>query len=311
MANQSLSLRADSFNVLPVQNPAEIYLAGLAPTGRRSMACRLKVIAGLFGSDPESFPWSQLHYKDVVAIREALQQVWDKPNTINAGIKALRGVVKAAFNLGLMSAEEYQRIKNVPLVSGERLPTGRALSIGEIKSMLDNCDYSPIGSRDAALIALMYAIGLRRDEIVSLDLDNYNDGELRVIGKGNKERLLYVDNGAEDALIDWLSVRGDNLGPLFYPINKGGIIQYRRMSDQAVYNMLVKRAELAKVKRFSPHDLRRTFITELLERGADPLTVMKLAGHANVQTTVSYDRRDEHDKKKAIGLLHVPYKKRA
>jgi len=310
MANQSLSLMADSFSVLPVQNPAEIYLAGLAPTGRRSMACRLKVIAGLFGSDPESFPWSQLHYKDVVAIREALQQVWDKPNTINAGIKALRGVVKAAFNLSLMSAEEYQRIKNVPLVNGERLPTGRALSIGEIKSMLDACDYSPIGSRDAALIALMYAIGLRRDEIVSLDMDNYNDGELKVIGKGNKERLLYVDNGAEDALIDWLFVRGDNPGPLFYPINKGGIIQYRRMSDQAVYNMLVKRAELAKVKRFSPHDLRRTFITELLERGADPLTVMKLAGHANVQTTVGYDRRDEHDKKKAIGLLHVPYKKR-
>ena len=104
----------------------------------------------------------------------------------------------------------------------------------------------------------MYACGLRRDEIVSLDLSHYNtgSGELKVRGKGNKERLLYVDNGALDALNDWLSVRGDREGSLFNPILKGGKIQDRGMTDQAIYNLLLNHSKQAGIARFSPHDLR-------------------------------------------------------
>jgi len=135
-------------------------------------------------------------------------------------------------------------------------------------------------------------------------------GELKVKGKGNKERLLYVDNGALDALNDWLSVRGDHEGSLFNPILKGGKVQNRGMTDQAIYNLLLNHSKQAGIARFSPHDLRRSFISELLDRGADVVTVQQLAGHASVQTTANYDRRGERAKKKAIGLLHVPYKKR-
>jgi len=158
----------------------------------------------------------------------------------------------------------------------------------------------------------MYACGLRRDEIVSLNMEHYNaeTGELKVRGKGNKERLLYVDNGALDALDDWLSVRGDHEGALFHPVRQGGKIQERKMTDQAIYNLLLNHAKQAGITRFSPHDLRRSFISELLDRGADIVTVQQLAGHASVQTTANYDRRGERAKKKAIGLLHVPYTKR-
>jgi len=294
------------------RNPATIYLASLAPTGRRSLKGRLQSIADMFNCPFESMPWHELRYEHLAAIRTQLQEGPLAPSTINMTLYALRGVAKSAFNLKLMSADDYARLCNVKPVRGERVPPGRALNIGEISALLDTCAGTPIGIRDAVIISVMYACGLRRDEIVSLDLEDYNTetGELKVKGKGNKERLLYVDNGAFDALNDWLFVRGDHDGALFNPIWKSGKIQDRRMTDQAIYNLLLNHAKQAGIARFSPHDLRRSFISELLDLGADVVTVQQLAGHASVQTTARYDRRGERAKKKAIGLLHVPYKKR-
>ena len=145
---------------------------------------------------------------------------------------------------------------------------------------------------------------------MALDLDDYDadTGALTVRGgKGRKDRMGYATNGSLDAIEAWLQVRGTDDGPLYIPINKGGVPDYRRMSDQAVLYILRKRAEQAGVQRFSPHDLRRTFISDLLDAGADIATVQRLAGHAQVTTTARYDRRGEEVKRKAAELLHVPY----
>ena len=299
------------------ENPLAIYLASLSPSGRRSIAGRLKYVSNLLGYDnPEIVPWHELRFQHVAAIRTKIQESGKAPATVNATIYALRGVARASFNLGQMTADDYQRLRDVRPIKADRLPAGRSLTSGEISAMINTCmdDDSPSGVRDAALIAVMYCAGLRRAEAVSLRLGNSaitgDKGELRVKGKGNKERLVYVDNGATEALKDWLSIRGNEPGPLFLPVNKGGKVGTQKMTEQAIYNMLRRRAEQAKVKSFSPHDLRRSFVSDLLDAGADITTVQKLAGHANIQTTAKYDRRGEEAKRKAVSLLHVPYRKR-
>jgi integrase len=111
-------------------------------------------------------------------------------------------------------------------------------------------------------------------------------------------------------MADWLAVRGGDPGALLWPINKGGNLQPRRMTNQAIYNALAKRAALAGIVDLTPHDLRRTFISDLWDEGADGASIAGLAGHENINTTARYDRRPEAAKAKAAGLLHLPYKGR-
>jgi integrase len=127
-----------------------------------------------------------------------------------------------------------------------------------------------------------------------------------------KQRTAKLTNGAARAMSDWLAIRGSDEGPLFLAINKSDKVRpAARLTSQAVYNMLKRRAAAAGVAHFSPHDLRRTYVSDLLEAGADIATVAKMAGHSNVQTTARYDRRPEQAKDKAAELLHFPYKSKA
>lgn len=305
-------------NLLPPdRNPALVYLASLAPTGRRTTAGRLKMVArDILGiADPQLVPWQNLRYQHVAAIRTKLEERGYSPATINGALYAIRGVSRAAFNLELLSADDLQRIRDVRPVRRERLPAGRALTLRELGALMDACakDAGPAGVRDAAIIGLLYAGGLRRSEVAALELKDYDPatGELRVLGKGNKERNVWIDNGAADALADWLAVRGGSEEPLFLAINKGGKILPQGIGDQSIYNLLRKRANESGVRDCSCHDLRRSFISDLLDTGkVDISTASRLAGHSQVTTTARYDRRGEEAKRKAVALLHLPYRRR-
>ena len=297
------------------QNPAAVYLAALAnANARRVQAHALGVVVEIMGgADILSFPWSKLEYQHTQAIRSKLAEMYSAA-TANRTLSAMRGVLKQAFLLGYMGAETYQRSIMVKPVTGETLPAGRELAGGELAALMQACeaDNTPAGARDAAIIALAYSAGLRRAEITTIDLGDYDQetGKLVVNGKRNKQRTAYLVNGAKRAMADWLQVRGAAAGAIFQPVNKSGVVQPRRMTTQAIYNMLAKRGAEAGVSEFSPHDLRRTFVSDLLEAGADIATVAKMAGHASVITTARYDRRPEQAKVKAAGLLHVPYNSR-
>ncbi len=301
----------------PDQHPAYVYLARLGSGSRRTMTEALNTIAAIITNGKANFnvmPWAALRYQHTAAIRSAVMEKY-KPATANKMLAALRGVLREAWRLGQMTAEEFHRAADIPTIKAQTLPRGRALASGEIAALMAVCgrDDSPAGSRDAALIALLYGAGLRRSEAVLLDLSDYNGetGELAIRGaKGRKDRLAYATNGSADALGDWLVIRGREAGALFCNVNKGGRITIHQMTDQAVLHILRKRASEAGVSSFSPHDLRRTFISDLLDAGADISTAQQLAGHSNVQTTARYDRRGEATKQKAARLLHVPYTRR-
>ena len=313
----TLPVPTPSHAITPAQtsaNPALVYLASLpSPESRRVMASALNRIADMVkpGATLEAFPWEALRFEHVNAIRSALMERY-KPATVNRHLAALKGVLKAAWRMGLISDADYMRAVDVKGVRGETLPAGRMLDAGEVAAVVAACkaDASPAGARDAALLAVLLAGGLRRAEVVALNVEDYNPetGELTVRhGKGRKERVVWLTNGARRAVNAWLEVRGPEPGPLFLPVNKGGRIIPKRMTSQAIYNALQKRAKQAGVTKFTPHDMRRTFASTLLDNGADLAVVSALMGHANITTTARYDRRGEEAKRAAANLFHFPF----
>lgn len=304
------------------RNPAEIYLASLSPGSRRTMLESLNNIARFLGAaeitaesgrelTALSCPWEKLTYQDTVAVRAWLAAQY-APATGNKMLAALKGVLRRAWLMKLMDADEYQRAVNIDRIAGVSAPAGRYVTGGELAALMDVCaaDDGPAGARDAALIAVLYLTGLRRSSVVALDFDDYDPetGDLVVrVAKGRKAYIAYLIAG-QAIMDDWLSYRIPGPGPLFLPINKGGNIAWRRMSDHAVYKMLCRRCDEAGLEHLSPHDLRRTMASDLLAAGVDIVTVQKLMNHADPKQTSQYDRRDSEVRRAAAGMIRLPWK---
>jgi site-specific recombinase XerD len=240
-----------------------------------------------------------------------------------------------------METEHYHRAAAVRAVKGTSASaaTGRSLARGELRALIEAC-LAPIsprqsepaivtdkGRRDAALVALGYGCGLRRDELASLMVGDLDLVQRRVVvrGKGNKERVVPIPPGAFHALRDYLAVRVERLvdasgeasllspiykeTALFVRARRGGRLDRsaQALTGQAVYHVLATRAAEAGVEAFSPHDLRRSYVGDLLDEGADLSVAQQLAGHASPTTTAGYDRRGERAKEQAAARLDVPY----
>lgn len=292
------------------EHPVATYLARLAPSSRRTMRGALRWIAHELGEVTagtiELFPWSQLRHQHLQAIRQLLTDSGRAPATANRILAAVRGVLRECWRLGLIDGDTYQRAIDVPPVRGSRLPRGRALRMEEISALFTSCRRDPDpwrGARDAALLALLFGCGLRRAEAAALTIGDAQHAGVRVLGKGNKERLVPLPPGALRALRWWTEHRGSDPGPLLLPLDGPA----RHVTPQAIYMMLERRARWAGVRSFSPHDLRRSYISQLLDAVGDLNVVRRLAGHAQVQTTVGYDRREDQTLERAAAQLRVPF----
>ena len=315
--------------VTPRTNPVLIYLAALeSEASRRTMTQALARIADLLnghepGEEEQSeaknlaralaCDWTRIEGHHIEVIKSQLGAAAGKRSTANKWLCALRGVLRAAHKQRLISAETLADITGVKGFKHTAQPAGREVSDEELMSLALACraDQSIAGRRDAALLTVAYGAGLRRFELAGLTLKDWNASErsLSVWGKGNKERKVYLSESAARVLVRWLDLRESSQpgAALFCPVNKGGKQMERGMTAQAIYNALAKRAKEAGIAAFTPHDLRRTFISDLLDAGADISTVAALAGHADVKTTQRYDRRGERAKKAAANKLQVPF----
>lgn len=293
-------------------NPARAYLLSLnSARSRQTMASFLNIVARILGAgDLTGCNWAALRRHHVLALTEMLRDAGLAVATVNTYLSALRGVAMEAWMLKLMSVEDYQHIRVVRSVRGRALPRGRALARDEIRRLFTVCeaDRSSKGGRDAALLAVILGCGLRRSEAVALSYEDIIPAEcaLKVLGKGNKQRLAYVPSGAWQRLQYWIDqIRGEQPGPLFTRIRRHDFLTADRLTDQAVYHILQVRQREAGLEQCAPHDLRRTFATAMLNNGEDLITVKDAMGHASVTTTQKYDRRGEEKLRKARDNINM------
>jgi integrase/recombinase XerD len=167
----------------------------------------------------------------------------------------------------------------------------RSLSVDEVAAILVTPLEDVAGTRDRAILEVMYGAGLRVSEASGLDVDDLDldEGSVRVFGKGSKERLVPVGRYGVQAVASYLSrsrpaLANARSGPALFLNQRGG-----RLSRQGVHRMLRQAVGRAGIdKRMTPHTLRHSFATHLLEGGADIRVVQELLGHASLSTTQIY-----------------------
>lgn len=167
----------------------------------------------------------------------------------------------------------------------------KVMSTSEINTLIStpsSCTHkNPITSvRDKAILELLYATGMRISELVSLDLDSINWEELaiRVVGKGNKERIVLINESAKDTVREYLKIRPLAKDPALF-LNKYKS-RFTIRGIELLFARYLKAAGIA--KQASPHTVRHSFATHMLEGGADLMTIKELLGHESLATTQIY-----------------------
>ncbi|KRP71782.1 site-specific integrase [Pseudomonas paralactis] len=295
-----------------IRNPLTLYLTRLAPSSQLTMRYVLQDAADRLGFEDlnlEDIDWHLLQPDHVIALVAALREDGYAPNTSSLYVNAVRGVMNEAWRMSLISQDHLLKMRSVKAAAGTRLGQGRNLRRTLIREMLDVCaaDPRPQGLRDAAVIGLLYGSGMRKSESVNLDLAqiNFDERSLRVIGKGNKELIKYAPDWAFAKLRAWLEFRREQLKEgeqddtfLFNRIRRGSHITRERITKHAIYYIARQRGDQVGVK-IMPHDFRRSFITRVIEEH-DLSIAQKLAHHTNIQTTASYDVRDDNERRRAV-----------
>ena len=189
---------------------------------------------------------------------------------------------------------------------GRYLP--EVLSVDEVTSIIDSVDLSKwTGKRDKAILEILYGCGLRVSEAVGLKISNVylDEGFVRVVGKGDKERIVPMGEMAAAAVREYMAVRPDPASPQYDDIlflNRFG----KAISRVALFNMVKNQAMAAGVnKEISPHTFRHSFATHLIENGADLRVVQEMLGHESILTTEIYTHIDSSTWQRAI-LEHHP-----
>ncbi len=241
---------------------------------------------------PQGLDPGDVRHRDVRRYAAGLSSAGAAPATVARKLASIRGLY------GFLVRTERAGQNPAELVSSpkrsEKLP--KVLTTEQMRSLLERIDArTPLQLRDRAMLELAYSCGLRCEEIVNLDVGaiDFESEQLRVMGKGSKERLLPVGEPAQRALERYLEqgrrALATDARELALFLSKSG----RRLSNSDVTRRLgLWTREAAIATGVSPHSLRHSFATHLLEGGADLRTIQELLGHASISTTQVYTRVD-------------------
>lgn len=272
----------------------------------------------------------QAYMRDVKSFREFVQTLPHKPSPDAVTIDDVRHFLKSLYNIGLTATtqarmlsglrsfykflilEDYIKTSPVELLDspkiGRKLPD--TLEISEVEDLISAIDLShPQGTRNKAIIETLYSCGLRVSELIGIEISNlyFEDGFIRVIGKGDKERLVPIGESAIKYINHYIDHDRNHQEPrnghedvLF--LNRRGA----RLTRVMIFTIVKQLAESANIKKtISPHTLRHSFATHMVQGGADLRAVQEMLGHESITTTEIYTHLDRDYLREEI-LSHHP-----
>lgn len=229
------------------------------------------------------------------------------PKSIALRLSALRSFCRYLVTLGVLTQNPAKAV-NAPK-QGRPLP--KQLNVDEMSQLLNIDEESILAVRDKAMMELTYGCGLRLAELTDLNLAHIEEGmqQLRVRGKGSKERILPVGRVAREALKAWLKVRGQLVGddePAVFVS-----MQHKRISSRQIAKRMKLWAQKQSLdQQVHPHKLRHSFATHMLESSGDLRAVQELLGHANLSTTQIYTHLDFQHLSKIYDTAHPRARKK-
>ena len=258
----------------------------LAENTRNSYCCDLVSFA-FFLSEVKHKDFQSAEKRDIFEYLVHLQEMQRTPATIARQLAAIKAFYRFRQFEGLQEDNPSQDLE--PPKLGRRLP--KVLSKAEVERLLKMPDTTkPFGLRDKAMLEVLYGTGLRVSELISLDLDNIScsSGYVRCLGKGDKERIIplgsiavfYVQRYLLEGRVRFVKRATDAVF-----LNQRG----ERLTRQGCWKIIKKYVRGANVReQVTPHTLRHTFATHLLQNGADLRSVQEMLGHSDISTTQIY-----------------------
>lgn len=217
--------------------------------------------------------------------------------------KPLKRITQNYFMIALRAFLRYLARVDIKTISPEKVELGdtdarplKILDDSQLKQLLEGPDVSKKdGLRDRSILETLFSTGLRVSELASLNRDhiNFNRREFGIVGKGGKERIVFLSDSAVEWLGKYLNLRKDTFKPLFIrfqgkvdPANSGEAMRLSPRSIERIVEKYVKSLGLS--VKATPHTLRHSFATDLLINGADIRSVQEMLGHSNISTTQIY-----------------------
>ncbi len=263
-----------------------------SPATIRAYRSDLRQLGGFLAARSAALA-ADLSRVDTIAVRAWiawLHQEGESRASIARKLACVRSFFSWLVREGRVAANPARPVRAPKLE--RKLP--RLLSEREVERLLESIEVATLkGKRDRAILELLYATGMRVGEMIALDLEGVDLSERVIIvrGKGRKERQVLFGSRAEQAIRDWLAARRAEKGPAAGRGTDALFVNTRgaRLSDRSVRKILEARLrECALKRRISPHGLRHSFATHLLDRGADLRAIQELLGHASLSTTQRY-----------------------